>query len=154
MLSTFLPPASAIEIIESVLSVSVCVCICVCLSALQHVLMVCVCRSIMAKGLWGEGTLQHGSREVRQCSGIFIVQIYQSCPSSGTFAYKRYSAPYLYTVLTESKFLPRNTVGLGAKTLDPRSLLRVVHNESQNQKCPLGKYYVLTFRCRTQMYKS
>ncbi len=24
------------------------------------------------KGLWGEGTLQHGSREVRQCSGVFI----------------------------------------------------------------------------------
>ncbi len=35
-------------------------------------LMICVCRSIMAKGLWGEGTLQHGSREVRQRSGIFI----------------------------------------------------------------------------------
>ncbi len=27
----------------------------------------------MAKGLWGEGTLQHGSREVRQHSGVFIM---------------------------------------------------------------------------------
>ncbi len=25
-----------------------------------------------AKGLWGEGTLQHGSREVRQRSGVFM----------------------------------------------------------------------------------
>ncbi len=28
---------------------------------------------IMAKGPWGEGTLQHGSREVRQRSGVFIL---------------------------------------------------------------------------------
>ncbi len=27
----------------------------------------------MAKGLWGEGTLQHGSWEVRQRSGVFIL---------------------------------------------------------------------------------
>ncbi len=27
---------------------------------------------IMAKGLWGEGTLQHRSREVCQHSGVFI----------------------------------------------------------------------------------
>ena len=63
----FLPSVSAVEVIESVLSVCVCVCACVC------VLMVCVCRSIMAKGLWGEGTLQHGSWEVCQCSGVFIM---------------------------------------------------------------------------------
>ncbi len=35
--------------------------------------LLCVCRFIMAKGLWGEGTIQHGSREVLQRSGIFIV---------------------------------------------------------------------------------
>ncbi len=29
--------------------------------------------SIMPKGLWGEGTLQHGLREVRQRSGVFII---------------------------------------------------------------------------------
>ena len=60
----FSPPASAVEVIESVpsfcLSVCLCFCLCVC-----HVLMICVCRSIMAKGLWGEGTLQHGS--LRHC---------------------------------------------------------------------------------------
>ncbi len=51
----------------------VCVCICasVCLCVCQHS-HCCVCRSIMAKGLWGEGTLKHGSREVRQRSGVFI----------------------------------------------------------------------------------
>ncbi len=38
----------------------------------EHVQVVCVCRSIMPKGLWGEGTLQHRSREVRQRSGVFI----------------------------------------------------------------------------------
>ena len=39
----------------------------------EHVLMVCMCRSIMAKGLWSEGTLQHRSQEVRQRSGVFMV---------------------------------------------------------------------------------
>ena len=38
----------------------------------EHVLMVCGCRSIMAKGLWGGGTLQHGLREVCQRSDVFI----------------------------------------------------------------------------------
>ncbi len=46
---------------------SLCVCVLV-----EHVPVVCVYPSIMAKGLWGEGTLKHGSREVRQRSGVFI----------------------------------------------------------------------------------
>ena len=37
-----------------------------------------VCRSIMAKGLWGEGTLQRVSREVHQRSGVFIAL--RGCP--------------------------------------------------------------------------
>ncbi len=44
--------------------VFVCMCVCVCLSVIQ--------RSPGWIGLWGEGTLQHGSREVRQRSGVFI----------------------------------------------------------------------------------
>ena len=59
---------SAVEVVESVLHV----CLSVCVSVCQLVLMVCVCRYIKAKGLQGEGTLQHGSREVRHRSGIFI----------------------------------------------------------------------------------
>ena len=31
-----------------------------------------MCLSIIAKGLSGKGTLQHGSWEVRQLSGVFI----------------------------------------------------------------------------------
>ena len=58
-----LPPASAVEVIESVR------CVCVWVHVREGV---CVCWSIMAKGLWGEGTLQHGSQEVRQRSGAFI----------------------------------------------------------------------------------
>ena len=30
---------------------------------------------IIAKGLWGQGTLQHRSREVRQRSGVFMSYI-------------------------------------------------------------------------------
>ena len=60
-----------VEVIESVPSVSASVCLS--FSTLTtDVIMVCVCRFIMAKVLWGEGSLQHGSREVRQCSGVFI----------------------------------------------------------------------------------
>ena len=37
----------------------------------------------MVKGLWGEGTLQYGSREVRQRSGVFIEHaeelLHQAC---------------------------------------------------------------------------
>ena len=66
-------------------SVLLSVCVCVCL-LVEHVLMVWVCRSIKAKGLWGEGTLQHRSREVRQCSGVFIhdtivPSIHPACPA-------------------------------------------------------------------------
>ncbi len=51
---------------------SVCLLISALTTELFDVLMVFVCRSIMAKGLWGERTLQHRSREVRQHSGVFI----------------------------------------------------------------------------------
>ncbi len=66
-----LPPASAVEVIESVPSVCVCVCLSVCLS-FSTLTTEPFDVSIMAKGLSGEGTLQHGSREVRQRSDVFI----------------------------------------------------------------------------------
>ena len=39
--------------------------------------------SITTKGLWGEGTLQHGSREVRQRSGVFISKIFGQKNTAG-----------------------------------------------------------------------
>ncbi len=62
--------SDVVEVIESIR----CVCVCVCLSVIETDPLVCVCRSTMAKGLWGEVTLQHGSREVRQRSGVFMTQ--------------------------------------------------------------------------------
>ncbi len=66
--------SDAVEVIESVPSVCLSVCVCVCVCQRSHD---CVCRFIMAKGLWGEGTLQHWSREVRQRSGVFMDDYYQ-----------------------------------------------------------------------------
>ncbi len=62
----FLSPTSAVKVIESVLSVRVSVFPCFC----QLDPLVCVCRSIMAKGLWGTlfvggaSTLRHFHKNI------------------------------------------------------------------------------------------
>ena len=62
--------SDAVEVIES--EPSVCPSVCVSVSALTvHLWSVCVDPS-WQKVHWGEGTSQHGSREVRQRSGVFI----------------------------------------------------------------------------------
>ncbi len=85
----WIPESTSVQIFTSCISgrgngigpVCLCVCASVCnlvVSRLNHLSyrhkLVCVCRSIMAKGLWGEETLQHESREVRQRSGVFHVK--------------------------------------------------------------------------------
>ncbi len=73
-----LPPTSAAEVIESVLSI--CLSVCVCVSTAGVFIII---QSIGAKGVLGQGTLQCGAQEVRQRSGIFIVEVLRREKSRG-----------------------------------------------------------------------
>ncbi len=95
-------------------------------------LMACVCWSIIAKGLWGEGTLQHGSREVHQCSGVFFFHI---CPT----------IEYFCTDLV-GKLLPQSLSG---------PVITLTRNWSNQWKWPyliLDSTHVLVFSRQQPVY--
>ncbi len=79
-----LPPASAVEVIESEPCVCVCVCVCVCLCVCEHSpdrtawptsCDITLWRHVTHNELWGERTRKCPTREVRERSGVFIFSI-------------------------------------------------------------------------------
>ena len=78
----FLPPASAVKVIESVPSVCLCVCVCVLVTTLTterieiSVMYVCLCLCPSCQNDYQPKRLcMRGKREVSQRSGVFIQDV-------------------------------------------------------------------------------
>ncbi len=71
VLCAYLPPASAVEVIES----EPCVCVCVCVSVTSHY-------DVWSHNkFWGERTSKFPTREVHECSGVFIMCVNSNWPA-------------------------------------------------------------------------